>query len=92
MKSSQAPCPENYQYVVTVKNGELSGTVPGKLNDYELSGWILADGSVKDMKASAAERRMAFEGKFEGSAAEGTFHVFGVTNDCGGTFKYARQN
>lgn len=91
MTSNQPPCPESFQYVVTVKNGELSGTVPGKLNDYNLGGRVMADGSVKDMEASSAERRMTFKGKFMDSVAEGTFYTFGVTTDCGGTFKYARQ-
>ncbi len=92
MKSDQLPCADTYQYVVAIKNGEMSGTVRGVLNDFDLAGQVMADGSVKDMKASSSNRLMTFKGKFMDSVAEGTFLTYGVSTNCGGTFEFTRQN
>lgn len=91
MTSTEDPCPPRYEYVVTVRNGELSGVVPGKLNDFDLSGKILADGTLDDGEATHYERRMEFKGNFSGTVAKGTFYTFGVTTDCGGTFTFTRR-
>ncbi len=91
MTSSEDPCPPRYEYVVTVKNGELSGVVPGKLNDFDLEGKILADGTLDDGEASSYERRMELKGKFSDAVAKGTFYTFGVTTDCGGKFTFTRR-
>lgn len=91
MTSSEDPCPPRFEYVVTVKNGELSGVVPGKLNDFDLEGKILADGTLDDGEASSYERRMEFKGKFSDTVAKGTFYTFGVTTDCGGNFTFTRR-
>lgn len=91
MTSTEDPCPPRFDYVVTVKNGELSGVVPGKLNDYDLEGKVLADGTLDDGEASHYERRMEFKGKFSDTVAKGTFYTFGATTDCGGKFTFTRR-
>lgn len=91
MTSNEDPCPPRFEYVVTVKNGELSGVVPGKLNDFDLEGKILADGTLDDGEASSYERRMEFKGSFSDTVAKGTFYTFGVTTDCGGKFTFTRR-
>jgi hypothetical protein len=91
MTSNEDPCPTRFDYVVTVKNGELSGVISGKLNDYDLEGKVLADGTLDDGEASYYERRMELEGKFSDTVAKGTFYTFGVTTDCGGKFTFTRR-
>lgn len=91
MTSTEDPCPPRFDYVVTVKNGELSGVISGKLNDYDLEGKVLADGTLDDGEASHYERRMELKGKFSDTVAKGTFYTFGVTTDCGGKFTFTRR-
>ncbi len=91
MTSTEDPCPPRFDYVVTVKNGELSGVISGKLNDYDLEGKVLADGTLDDGEASHYERRMELKGKFSDTVAKGTFYTFGATTDCGGKFTFTRR-